>query len=76
MLQNYRNLAGLCEDSFLPEALIYPLGFSSIISRMFLKFSDSQNSLKSLLSLGEMGMYDFRKKGFRIIHYAGKLFLP
>ena len=34
MLQNYRNLASLGEDNCLPESLIYPLGFSSVMSRM------------------------------------------
>ena len=52
MLENYRKLACLDDDSFLPESLIYLLGFGSIISRMFLKIFDSHNSLKSLLSKG------------------------
>ena len=30
----------------------------------------------NLSFLREMGMYEFGKKGFRIIHYAGNLFLP
>ena len=34
MLENYGNLASLGEDNCLPESLIYPLGFSSVMSRM------------------------------------------
>ena len=34
ILENYGNLASLGEDNCLPESLIYPLGFSSIMSRM------------------------------------------
>ena len=34
MLENYRNLASLGEDNCLPESLIYPLGFSCVMSRM------------------------------------------
>ena len=52
MWENSRKLACLDDDNFLPESLIYLLGFGSIISRMFLKISDSHNSLKSLLSKG------------------------
>ena len=34
MVENYRNLASLGEDICLPESLIYPLRFCSVISRM------------------------------------------
>ena len=34
MVENYRNLASLGEDICLPESLIYPLHFCSVISRM------------------------------------------
>ena len=75
MWENSRKLACLDDDNFLPESLIYLLGFGSIISRMFLKISDSP-IVWNLSFLREMGMYEFGKKGFRIIHYAGNLFLP
>ena len=32
MLEKYGNLASLGEDNCLPESLIYPLGFSSVMS--------------------------------------------
>uniref|UniRef100_A0A8C6DGZ5 KRAB domain-containing protein n=1 Tax=Moschus moschiferus TaxID=68415 RepID=A0A8C6DGZ5_MOSMO len=62
MVENYRNLARLGENDFLPESLIYCQGFDSFVLDCLRKSFSSSNKSRSLLSRGKWVFVIFERQ--------------